>query len=261
MLRQEGPDRCAQRLQLLISAGLHFADADIVVLDDDIAYKLFSEVRSLWKPYQQLPIYRRSDFCRVLAVYHYGGLWLDATIVLLPAMCRELQRAEGSVMLCPMVGAESLYENYLIFASDKHHTLLHRWLQQLMSLIRLGERRFQDAGHVPTALQPELPYLSAHLALCRAVQDSPDSVVKPLHQSLCHLTHRALPCRPSNALSFAAATLLGVYRLLFRRMSCNTVAIKLRGVDRRWISTLYEIGIYRTDALLPQLLWWNNVAN
>ena len=233
-----------------------FPGANIVVLDDRSAYDLFAEVRCLWSQYQRLPAYRRSDLCRVLSVFQFGGLWLDASTVVLPEMRRQLLRAKKSLMLCPMQGAPELYENYCIYAESPRHPVLDSWIRELVDLVRIGETVYARQGIVPASLAPDLPYLSAHLALARAMSATSARVV-PLQGSLCHLSHAMLPARPINPVSFAAVTMLAVSRLLLAPTSCNSALIKLRGVDRRWIERFQRLGFFRRDAVLPVMLNWD----
>lgn len=116
----------------------------------------------------------QADYFRLWLLYHFGGLWLDATIL----STAPLKLPENSRELCGFSASWSaeVMENWAIYAPRARHSQVGAWLQEYSVAIVMGFSQYQKlfdqqqniSLHLRQKVRSKLPYLTQHACFVRA---------------------------------------------------------------------------------------------
>ena len=230
--------------QCLMSWKRHIPDAEIVIWNDSLAATLKLIPSSLLEQYLRSPVYRRSDFVRVSAIFTLGGLWMDATIALrsFPA---HLCWPDGAFRGYTMPHSD-IIENWA-FAAPAQNPLVASWLDEMKALLLRGDMEYIEEAKQKQSLselQQWLPYLASHVAMIVGRSKTVNckvALVSSKRGPLWHATQfkgtgQSLIsdiCAGSlSGVAFHASRIYGVLQLAGFFPAPFASALKLRSIDR-----------------------------
>lgn len=193
----------------------------------------------------------RSDWFRCYTMAKHGGVWLDASLILLKPLEAWVDLSfEG---LQGFWIQNEAFENWA-FAAPKDSPFMALWRDEFKKAIEMGFSAYKDQPSIRhiTKLQKDLPYLTMHLAW--------------------RVARNALPTYPIKATraekgpySIHVKGLWGfpffMFRILFfprSSIESNVPFIKLRGQERNFVVKCQALGLYGPSSLLVHELGFSN---
>ena len=200
----------------------------------------------------------QADWYRLAALSEYGGVYLDASCVVLLPIESWVCLSSGAVQGFQLVHDGQTMESWAI-AAPAGCPFLTEWRDEFAGALRMGlnERGLLGPyckalmeclpGLISSGLRPSLPYLAIHAAWCAVRARMPDAPIRLLPTverggPYRHLAEHRWESKPAVAALFAkdAAALAA------------TPLIKLRGAEREVVGALGTYG--RTSWLARELL-------
>lgn len=114
--------------------------------------------------WRTLPPYRQSDIIRLKLLEKYGGVWMDASILLLTNPDNFI---EGNLTLFTTPGTNldnPVYENWFI-ASSKGNPVIKKWLNEVLNALNNKQLYISDSDSENVRLVGNVNYLICHLCL------------------------------------------------------------------------------------------------
>lgn len=114
--------------------------------------------------WQILPPYRQADILRLMLLEKYGGIWMDASILL---MENPDKFVGGNLTLFMTPGTKldnPVYENWFI-ASCKENPVVKKWIQEVLTAIKNPKKYIEKSNKQDVKLVKNPYYLICHLAL------------------------------------------------------------------------------------------------
>ena len=122
--------------------------------------------------WQTLPPYRQSDIIRLKLLEKYGGIWMDASIILLTNPDNFI---EGDLTLFTTPGTKldnPVYENWFI-ASSKNNPIIKKWLKEVLLALKNKELYIKNSSNENKILVDNVNYLICHLCLRNIYEKNP----------------------------------------------------------------------------------------
>lgn len=126
--------------------------------------------------WQSLPHYRQADVLRLKLLEKYGGIWMDASILL---MENPDKFVGGDVTLFTTPGTNNndpVYENWFI-ASTKNNEIIKKWIVEVEKAIKDPDAYLESSSEYNKKLVNIPKYLICHLAL-RNIYDKNKNLFK-----------------------------------------------------------------------------------
>lgn len=248
--------RCQKKWRLLAP------DYEIRVLHKDNMHTWLPAAQAMPVHVAALPPFRQADWLRLQLLAHYGGFWIDSTIILIQPLdwLHNLQQQSRSeyvgfyIDLFTTKSTQPIIENWFM-AAVPASAFISDLLQEFTYCLQLGEAAYlhevrsrKDFDQIAQALNFNMQeYLIMHIAAAKLIHDN------PAKYSL------ALVRAEDTAFSYHAA-LNWSKRKLYIKLALTTQPeilpplIKLRGNDRRRIEYYLSKGWFFSGSLLGKQL-------
>jgi len=167
-----------------------FWEGDLTVIAD-LCIKLMGRMNPHWRVvvldstyllerpsgYDALSVQAKSDWARTSMIAETGGVWLDATCIMLrPIESWVDVNSEALHAFLVPFGCD-VAESWA-FAAPSNCLLVQRWRDEFRNAIVGGFKMFNRTHDIPECLTNRLPYLTIHQALHVARQELPN---EPVH--------------------------------------------------------------------------------
>jgi len=114
--------------------------------------------------WQNLKSYRQADVLRLKLLEKYGGIWMDASILLLDNPDKFIDR-DITLFTTPSTTQNNpVYENWFI-ASTKGNEIIKKWIVEVEKAIKDPEEYIKSSSNYNNKLVENPNYLICHLAL------------------------------------------------------------------------------------------------
>ena len=114
--------------------------------------------------WQKLPSYRQADVLRLKLLEKYGGIWMDASILLLD---NPDNFVGGNITLftTPTTNLDNpVYENWFI-ASTADNEIIKKWINEVLTALQNDKEYIASSSDYNNNLVMDSTYLICHLAL------------------------------------------------------------------------------------------------
>lgn len=99
------------------------------------------------KGYNKLIIQHKSDYIRMYVLYHYGGIWLDNTVILTDKIEKIFNMTTPELMQGFRSFSQEFIENSVLY-SPRHNLFLGEWLKTYTKAIVYGIQNFYRINYV-----------------------------------------------------------------------------------------------------------------
>jgi hypothetical protein len=168
-------------------------------------------------------VHQVADIVRLFVLYHFGGIWVDCTTLLLEDFGWVLREWETKQLVVFGMGDTYLWENWFLAAGEPKLALLKTWLETFVTLLREMHDHDNSCEQTPmfrslgdTSILTNPQYLSMHLALLYCFQTHPtfrllaETDVTCVHSSPGPFPFGAYPLRPVTTVFHLVTRGLGV---------------------------------------------------
>jgi hypothetical protein len=115
-----------------------------------------------WK---ELPAYRQSDIIRLLLLEKYGGIWIDASTILLKNPYSFVKQDGLTLFITPRTTLQNpVFENWFISAPPQNN-IIKLWVSETLYAIKNQERYVSSSSNDNKSLIGIYNYLLCHLVL------------------------------------------------------------------------------------------------
>jgi hypothetical protein len=145
----------------------------IMYLNKNNIEDYISNMPENWK---SLPPYRQADILRLKLLEKYGGVWMDASILLMENPDKFIG---GDITLFTTPGTNNnnpVYENWFI-ASKKNNKIIKKWIVEVENAVKDPNRYLELSSEYNKKLVNDPEYLICHLAL-RNIYDKDKNLFK-----------------------------------------------------------------------------------
>tara|TARA_B100000482_G_C12613387_1_gene300093 strand:- start:2708 stop:3586 length:879 start_codon:yes stop_codon:yes gene_type:complete len=207
--------------------------------------------------FEKLGLHHKTDWLRICLISKYGGVWLDASMVLNKPVTEWLDLSDHRVVgfQCPIGIGESspVLENWT-FAAKANHPLINNWKAECRKTINMGYKAFKEhtlktMPHHP--VYDQLPYLTMHAAYIK--------VHDPLQV---HMIHCFDPQHGPFAFTQeewkSGHRWYAVYKL-FRRPFENMSSVKLTGETRFYAERYLKLFPVSKHSYMHRTLKYENL--
>ena len=135
-------------------------------------YKIIIVNKKTAKKYVKLPDnfdklepYRQSDIIRLKLIEKYGGVWLDASTILLTNPDNFISDDNLTLFTTPGSRDDNkMFENWFI-ASPPNNPIISDWIKEVLIALNDNEYVNKSSEFNKKSIKESLPYLICHLAL------------------------------------------------------------------------------------------------
>jgi hypothetical protein len=114
--------------------------------------------------WQNLPPYRQADILRLKLLEKYGGIWMDASILLMENPDKFVE-GDLTLFMTPNSGMDNpVYENWFI-ASSRQNLIIKKWIKEVLIAIKNPKKYIDKSDKRDVELVKNPYYLICHLAL------------------------------------------------------------------------------------------------
>ena len=133
-------------------------------------------VSNMPENWQSLPPYRQADILRLKLLEKYGGIWMDASILLLENPDKFVG-GDVTLFTTPITTNDNpMYENWFI-ASTKNNEIIKKWIVEVEKAIKDPSAYLASSSDYNKKLVEDPEYLICHLAL-RNIYDNHKDLFK-----------------------------------------------------------------------------------
>jgi mannosyltransferase OCH1-like enzyme len=133
-------------------------------------------VTNMPENWQSLPPYRQADVLRLKLLEKYGGIWMDASILLMENPDKFVG-GDVTLFTSPMTtNADPIYENWFI-ASTPNNKIIKKWIVEVEKAIKDPKAYLASISEYNKKLVEDPEYLICHLAL-RNIYDNQKDIFK-----------------------------------------------------------------------------------
>ena len=126
--------------------------------------------------WQNLPAYRQADVLRLKLLEKYGGIWMDASILLLENPDKFVG-GDITLFITPLTTINNpVYENWFI-ASKPNNEIIKKWIVEVEKAIKDPKAYLASISEYNKKLVEDPEYLICHLAL-RNIYDNQKDIFK-----------------------------------------------------------------------------------
>lgn len=204
----------------------------------------------------------RSDFIRLSYLEKYGGIWIDASIVVLRPIYEwlsdmhikyNIQKEDNDILIgfgCPF--DNSIMENWLFYCSS-NCSFVKLWKEEYLIAVKIGFKKYCRKNNYIlndrfNSLSTMLPYLTQHLCFCKVFSEKKYNT-KVFIQPSCDGPFQYL-CKndmePAKAIPYLNS--------IKKRNLKNHYFIKLRGSERLFIDSYLKDTSCKKNSMLYDLL-------
>ena len=120
---------------------------------------------SLPKNWKTFPPYRQSDIIRLLLLEKYGGVWMDATIILLEDLDKFISKNNLTLFITPGSSFENpVFENWFI-SSSPNNKIIKLWIQEVLTALSNPRKYVNNSSDYSKQTIKKHYYHICHLAL------------------------------------------------------------------------------------------------
>ncbi len=117
------------------------------------------------KDWENLPAYRQSDIIRLLLLEKYGGIWIDASTLMLKNLDTFLNKNDLTLFLTPSSTFQNpVFENWFI-SSPPHNKIIKNWTNESIYAIYNKDIYIKESPEFNKKTVNDHSYLICHLAL------------------------------------------------------------------------------------------------
>ena len=127
--------------------------------------KNVEELISLPENWKNLPSYRQSDIIRLRLLEKYGGVWIDASTILLEDLDKFISKDNLTFFITPKSSLENpVFENWFISAPP-NNKVIKIWIEEVLLALPNNDRYIIDSNIDNVQIVGDVNYLICHLAL------------------------------------------------------------------------------------------------
>ena len=126
--------------------------------------------------WQSLPPYRQADVLRLKLLEKYGGIWMDASILLLENPDKFVGGDVTLFTTPTTTNADPVYENWFI-ASTPNNEIIKKWVVEVEKALKDPKVYIESSSEYNKKLVNNHEYLICHLAL-RNIYDNHKDIFK-----------------------------------------------------------------------------------
>lgn len=209
--------------------------------------------------FDSLPEFRRADWIRIALLRRWGGVWLDASILLTESLqwMLDAQSRHGVEYVGFYIDGFTCDADYPVIenwcmAAPVGSPFIDRWYQEFTEqVLRQGEAAYLDGlkraavyeESVQNIQRPE--YLAMHVAAQRTLRTGGHSMVVYKAEDTALLYHHRLAWR---------RTQLCLFLLLAQCGSSVAPLVKLRGAERAKLDRMMSKRLYRQKSIVVEHL-------
>ena len=127
--------------------------------------KNIEEYVSLPENWKRLPSYRQSDIIRLRLLEKYGGVWIDASTILLENLDNFISKDNLTFFITPSSSLENpVFENWFISAPP-NNKVIKMWIEEVLLALQNTDKYVDDSNIYNIEIIGDVNYLICHLAL------------------------------------------------------------------------------------------------
>lgn len=127
--------------------------------------KNVEEYISLPENWKRLPSYRQSDIIRLRLLEKYGGVWIDASTILLENLDNFISKDNLTFFITPSSSLENpVFENWFISAPPNNN-VIKQWIKEVLIALQNTDKYVDDSSVYNVETINGVYYLICHLAL------------------------------------------------------------------------------------------------
>jgi len=120
---------------------------------------------SLPENWKTLPAYRQSDIIRLRLLEKYGGVWIDASTILLEDLDKFISKDNLTFFITPSSSLENpVFENWFISAPP-NNKVIKMWIEEVLIALSNPKEYINKSSDFSKQSISKLYYLICHLAL------------------------------------------------------------------------------------------------
>jgi len=124
--------------------------------------------------FNNLPPYRQSDVARLLLLQKYGGVWIDASVILFVSPDKFISKNNITLFLTPGSNNKNIvYENWFISA-PKNNEIINLWIIEVLNAISNPKDYINSSTQKNRKMVGNCDYLICHLALINVKDKHPN---------------------------------------------------------------------------------------
>ncbi len=189
--------------------------------------KNIEEYVSLPENWKRLPSYRQSDIIRLRLLEKYGGVWIDASTILLENLDNFISKDNLTFFITPSSSLENpVFENWFISAPP-NNKVIKMWIEEVLLALQNTDKYVDDSNIYNIEIIGDVNYLICHLAL------------KNIYENDKSLLNRA-KIYVSNDTAFYYQHTTPDWKYLFKnKFDKSKLMIKLTSQHRKYIDLQY----------------------
>jgi len=127
--------------------------------------KNIEEYVSLPENWKNLPSYRQSDIIRLCLLEKYGGVWIDASTILLEDLDKFISKDNLTLFITPSSSLENpVFENWFISAPP-NNKVIKLWIEEVLIALSNRKEYIDKSSDYSKQTISKLYYHICHLAL------------------------------------------------------------------------------------------------
>lgn len=127
--------------------------------------KNIEEFVSLPENWKRLPSYRQSDIIRLRLLEKYGGVWIDASTILLEDLDNFISKDNLTLFITPSSSLENpVFENWFISA-PLNNKVIKMWIEEVLLALQNTNKYIHDSNVYNVEITGDVNYLICHLSL------------------------------------------------------------------------------------------------
>jgi hypothetical protein len=127
--------------------------------------KNIESIISLPENWKTLPPYRQSDIIRLLLLQKYGGVWIDASTILLENLDKFISKNNLTLFITPTSSFENpVFENWFISAPP-NNKVIKLWIEEVFIALSNRKEYINNSSDYSKQTIGKLYYHICHLAL------------------------------------------------------------------------------------------------
>ena len=120
---------------------------------------------SLPENWKTLPPYRQSDIIRLLLLEKYGGVWIDASTILLEDLDKFISKNNITFFTTPKSSIDNpVFENWFISAPPNNN-IIKLWIQEVLTALSNPKQYIDNSSDYSKKIILKPDYHICHLAL------------------------------------------------------------------------------------------------
>ncbi len=127
--------------------------------------KNIESIISLPENWKTLPAFRQSDIIRLRLLEKYGGVWIDASTILLENLDKFISKNNLTLFITPSSSFENpVFENWFISAPPNHNVIT-LWIEEVLVALQNNQKYINNSSNYSKQPIRNIYYHICHLAL------------------------------------------------------------------------------------------------